>query len=387
MKNTDIFDVLVVYSHGIASSASSVKQYITPFSHDFSRAHYDNAYSYLLEQCEKNGLTAAFTTSADIIGAGKCSSYWIFSNAAWKKINNPCYSLLIYNKFSPFTKTQTENTELLFSDQNVQRFSDKYLHALFFDKHKTYETLQEFSIPTVIIENGSKKSINRACLQLNQLVADHPNHIDFSSEYILKDRYGAEGNDIYKLGKNASNDIVTIMRQNPHVSFVIQPFTKFDTGYSYQNTSLPTDIRIIYHEEKIIQTYVRTAKKGDFRCNEHQGATLTYTSIKDIPKQVRIFSDNIMRLLNKKQALYALDFIVSNNGNIYLLEGNIGPGIDWNLSSKENEKMAKKLINIIVGGLKSRTQVVTAKILPLNISTPPTFPTVPNFTFYKPEVV
>ena len=59
-------------------------------------------------------------------------------------------------------------------------------------------------------------------------------------------------------------------------------------------------------------------------------------------------SDRVAKKLNKPDSMYALDFLVSNNGNIYLLEGNTGPGLDWNTSLKQNENEAKKLIRMVV---------------------------------------
>ena len=50
--------------------------------------------------------------------------------------------------------------------------------------------------------------------------------------------------------------------------------------------------------------------------------------------------------------MYALDFIKSNNGTIYFIEGNTKPGIDWNHNKKINELKSKELINIIVNELK-----------------------------------
>ena len=96
------------------------------------------------------------------------------------------------------------------------------------------------------------------------------------------------------------------------------------------------------------------AKTGDFRCNEHQGGLLKYISKNEVPQEVVTTSNKIANVLNKKCSLYTLDFLISNNGNIYLLEGNTGPGLDWNLSIKENEIEAQKLIRIIVKELVTR---------------------------------
>jgi len=111
---------------------------------------------------------------------------------------------------------------------------------------------------------------------------------------------------------------------------------------------------LIYLGQKIVQTYVRIAKKGDFRCNEHAGGLLKYISKSEVPLGITAASKSIANTLNKKCSLFALDFITSNNGNVYLMEANTGPGLDWNLSIKENEIEAKKLMRIIIKEIARR---------------------------------
>jgi hypothetical protein len=96
------------------------------------------------------------------------------------------------------------------------------------------------------------------------------------------------------------------------------------------------------------------AKKGDFRCNEHQGGLLTYLDLDEIPASLVAKSGLIAKVLNKKCSLFSLDFIMSNSGVPYLLEGNTGPGLDWNMSLPKNEREAKKLIRMVVRELGVR---------------------------------
>ena len=55
--------------------------------------------------------------------------------------------------------------------------------------------------------------------------------------------------------------------------------------------------------------------------------------------------------MNLRHSLYTLDFIQSNNGNLYFLEGNNNPGLDWNHGKKINEIKSKELINLIINKL------------------------------------
>lgn len=349
MDKITTFDVLIVYSEKLAISANSVSENATaPFAKGSGNESYNLVYDYFLRTCRKNNLKAAFTTSADIVGAGKCQSYWLFENETWIKTRKTGFSKLIFDKFSPTSKSIKINRNLLFSSGKVRPFNNPCLFNLCFDKQKTYNKLHKFSIPTVTIDDSSKKEVDKKCKALKEKMARHPYKDDFSEEIIMKDRFGAGGRNVYKFKASQFNMMIISMKKHKKISFIIQPFVKFDKGFSYQNSSVPTDIRLIYLGKKIVQTYIRMAKKGDFRCNEHKGGLLKYIPKNEVPPKVVAVSRNIAKILDKRSSLFALDFIISNNGNIYLLEVNTGPGLDWNLSIKENEIEAKKLMRIII---------------------------------------
>lgn len=349
MNQITKFDLLIVYSEKVATSANSLSEkVVAPFSKESGSECYNTVYGYFLKTCQKNNLKAAFTTSADIIGAGKCNSYWLFENDAWIKIQKTGFSKLIFNKFSPTNKDIKAKYNLLFSSSRVKPFNSHYLFNLCFDKQKTYNKFQKFSIPTVTIDNSTRKEVDKKCMELKKKIARHMYKEDFSEEIIMKDRFGAGGRNVYKFKVDESDMMIASMKKNKEISFIIQPFVKFDKGFSYKNSLIPTDIRLIYLGKKIIQTYIRMAKKGNFICNEHEGGILKYISKKEIPSKIMAFSKKIASFSSKKSSLFALDYIISNNGNIYLIEANTGPGLDWNLSIKENEIEAKKLIRIIV---------------------------------------
>jgi glutathione synthase/RimK-type ligase-like ATP-grasp enzyme len=349
MNQVTNFDVLIVYSEKLANSAGSLSGKITtPFSKRFNNESYNLVYGYFLKTCRKNKLKAAFTTSADIIGAGLVRSYWLFENETWIKIRKTGFSKMIFDKFSPAIKSRKIKRDLLFSSKRIRPFNDPYLFDLCFDKQKTYKMLNNFSIPTVTIEDGTKQGVSRALKLLKEKMATHYNKSDFSEEVVMKDRFGAGGLNVYKFGNGQVKKMTSTVKKHKSVSFIIQPFVKFDKGLCFQNSFRPIDIRLIYLGQKIVQTYIRIAKKGDFRCNEHAGGLLKYISKSEVPLEITAVSKRIANTLNKKSSLLALDFITSNNGNIYLLEANTGPGLDWNLSIKENKIEAKKLMRIII---------------------------------------
>lgn len=351
------FDVLIVYSQRLAASASdlSIKN-INPFPIGSKNESYNIVYGYFLEICHNLKLKAAFTTSADIIGPGLCKSFWQFKNKKWQKNNSPCFSTLIFDKFSPVSNGIKIRRQLLFSSNEIKPFNDPDLFNLFFDKQLTYEKLNEHAIPTISLGEKTLQSLDDACKTLTKLMDYHPGSKDFTPDLIMKDRFGAGGRHIYKFKADESKKMLAVINKNAKISFIIQPFAKFDQGFSYQNCPAATDIRFVYLKGKIIQSYIRVAKTGDFRCNEHQGGSLNYLSLSQIPQEIVTKSNLIASILGKKTSLYSLDFIISNNGNPYLLEGNTGPGLDWNMSIMKNEIKSKRLIRLIVKELVVRSQ-------------------------------
>ncbi len=366
----EIFDVLIVYSAKLATSANSLKEDChMPFAKGSKNESYNVVYGYLLKSCSRTGLKAAFTTSADIVGAGKCSSYWVIEKNNWIKVNEPCYSTVIFDKFSPTNEKIKNKRDLLFSSSNILPFNNLKLYEIFFDKQQTYKALKDFSIPSISINTANPTSISNAIRDLEYIVRNHPNRKDFSDLIIMKDRFGAGGNNIFKYSKHQKVEMLNTLKRHPKRSFIIQPFIEFDHGFTFEKSNVSADIRLIFNQGEIVQTYIRMAKHGDFRCNEHQGGRLKYLSINEIPAKVLNIADTISLKLKHHSSLYALDFIISNNDNIYLLEGNTGPGLDWNLALKENEIEAKKLIRIVINKLRNMVDMSkTSPKINLNIN-------------------
>ena len=355
MNKVAEFDVLIVYNSNAATSSGDEKTTIdSPFSPASDSYGYNEVYAYFLTSCQKIGIKAAFSTSSDIIGAGLCKTYWTYKKTKWHKNKQLCHSNLIFDKFSPINKSERTARELLFSD-NVKSYNSRKLFNLFFDKQKTYQALESHAIPTITLDGTSIKTIKQSCNELNTLRESHPRSSDFSDQIVMKDRYGAGGNHVYKFNPNESRKMYSLAAKHKQISFIIQPFAKFDRGFSFNNQLASTDIRLVYLGGEIVQSYIRTALPNEFRCNEHQGGTLTYLDLKDLPKSLIAKSNSIATILEKKSSLYSLDFIMSNSGNPYFLEGNSGPGLDWNTNLKSNERNAKKLIRLIAKQLLFRS--------------------------------
>lgn len=369
MKDTTIFDLMVVYAHDIATAAYSADNSSSrPFP--WEKENYNHAYIYFLKSCKKHNLKAAFTTSDHITLDGTFSAYWVIEKNKWVKIYKNARAKLIFDKLSPTTKEkQIMRKNLALNSKNLA-FNTPNIFSLFFDKDKTYTSLTSSTVPTVAMSDSKSRSIDEKIIELKKMISHHPTHKDFSKKMILKDRFGAGGNRVFPISTNDPvAEIKLHMKANKNTSFILQPFVKFENGYKEFGKEGYVDTRIIYLEGKIMQAYTRTAKKHDFRCNEHQGGKLTYISKNLIPRKIRKASDKIVHELKTAHGLFALDFVISDRGTVYLLEGNCGPGLDWNLKSKENEKKAKLFIRCIIKTISNRqsTDSKTENILPQSL--------------------
>lgn len=344
-------DILILYNGNTACSAASRgKNSSLPFPRKSLNSACNDAYAYFLSYCRQLGLSAGFTTSKDIIGAGSASSYWVYQKNSWQKVNNPCESKIIFDKFSPHKLIDSSLQSLFFSKRSVKKYNSFRISDIFFDKHKTHTSLLTHTIPTVPVTSSSLTHIKNACVLIDNLTKI-TNPQDFSTDYILKDQFGAGGWHVYKVkGLDKFKQIQTIVSQHKKISFILQPFALFDRGFIYQNKLAPTDIRLIYLNGTLFHSYLRFPKTGDYRCNEHQGGTSAYIKESEIPKNIRSKADLISSSL-KTTSLIALDFIVTNNGTPYLVEGNTGPGLSWNENIKKEVYMGKKLIRGIVDQL------------------------------------
>ena len=358
----DQYDVIVVYSESIANDAMD-KNYDenSPFSSDGEYEGYNDSYRYFLLLCEKSGINAAFATSKDIIGPGLFRSVWTY-DGGWVRNSGNAYSQVIFNKFNPNTIEQENKLKLLTSSKSIYLFNKNKIKVLFQNKLNTFEHFNEFAIPTVEIVNPSKQEMVLAKIKLDKILNTHRYGVDFNEGYIIKDITGASGFNIHKVQfdkfgfKEILKHYELDKKNKKKLSYILQPFINCDDGFVFEKYCGPIDLRVIVLNTKIIQTYIRIAEKGKFECNLHQGGKVFYISKKIIPKDILGMSEKIIKRLdskiNLKHSLYALDFMQSNDGNVYFIEGNDTPGIIWEYKNKMDEIKSKELIDFIVNELK-----------------------------------
>lgn len=352
-------DFLIIYSNKDAhSAADSTYAGLAPFAGRGTAASCNRSYTYLLKYAKRLGLRAGFATVADISGTGTVSSYWTYTTQ-WNRVQHPATTTVVFDKFSNIAHANDAAMKQLLGDsQSIALYHNHDTRLLFDNKLTTHATLSQYMLPTVAINLGSLKTMNTAKRALKKQIDNHAHIEDFTKELILKDIFGGGGEHIYKIHTDAA--FAKIPTGVDDLQFLLQPFIQasdFDTG----RKNGKADLRVIIGDKQILQSFIRTAKKGDFRANTKQGGSIDYITTGDIPEQVLKMIAKIQKTAKLKDGMYTLDFMRSKNGTLYLIEGNVSPGLTW--SNPEDERRAKQLIRIIVKQLQIMSGVTERTIL------------------------
>lgn len=340
-SNQAEFDLMIVYNGNIAGKADDSHNTLNePFSG--SRGAYNAAYQYFLSQAKKEGLTAAFTTTDNIIGPGQFNGYWTYEHT-WKRHQSKAVSFHIFDKFSPIKASKRKGYEMLMRDGNVSLFHNGDLRALLEDKLKTYEAFPDEAIPSVAIDLQDAADIQRAKKELVTLTSQPTYANCFKKEFVLKDRLGAGGMNIFRV--NSEVDVDEIPHKEKKGNYLIQPF--IDTsGMKIKGQQGLIDLRVILFNGEIIQSYIRIAKKGEYRANTSLGGDINYLQPHEIPKDILEMVTRLNGQLPTNSGVYTFDFIKSANGRLFFIEGNSSPGLHWTTSA--DEIFCKQMMDMII---------------------------------------
>jgi len=338
-------DVVVLYSASMAKSSGD-SSYLgeLPFSVDSDYSYFNRSYGYLLKKFNDMGKLAVFCTSVDIDDEG-FSCYWIFDGEKWVKCKEKIKTSVVLTRFVPKNKLMTQKNRKMYSNSEicVFPFNDLRVFEGFQDKLCTYDQYQNLAIPTVSVDENSIEGINNSIRMLDDL-CDSTDDFD-KNRLILKDRVGSGGRGIYVFDKNDIGNVFDKI-EDINLRYVLQPLVVCDEGFGELEIGKSVDLRIVIIGNEIVNVYSRSPKSGSLLSNVQQGGLLTCLSVDDLPQYVLRVVENITKKIDSRYALYSLDFIQSNKGKVFLVEGNNMPGINW--YDDESERVKKKFIDLIV---------------------------------------
>ncbi len=356
-SKTEHLDLLIMYEDMVKSAGDKHYTEDMPFPSD-AFASLNLAHAYFLEKCAENGFKGGFANALDVIGPGTVSNYWTYEFGAWKRNKHQGKSSLIYLKCNPPDEVHRKGIDLLFSDPAIRSFSEQKVTRLFLSKLDTYTMFPDMAIPTVEVGTLTPENLEKGIRNLRALIEKHPHKGDFANEFILKDNFGSSGINVFKIKPESSFEEIAQKAEqeneiNADVWYVLQPLVECEHGFVIGPYFGMIDVRLWTINDNVLNTSIRIAKKDEFRTNIHQGGSEIFIEKSDVPQEIYDMAKKIRERLDIQSSFYALDFIRSNNGNVYFIEGNSSPGIDWT-TDPVHEARQKKTIEILVDIFKEK---------------------------------
>lgn len=347
-----LFDIIIIYDAHLAHSAADPGyREATPFGKADAYFNCNATYQYFIEYGRAQGLQVAFTTTHDIAASGQFKSVWTYQGG-WERQLTTTNAKVIFDKFSNLLVRNHAVYKLLTTIlKPLPFFHNQAMRVMFDNKLETYLEFPHYTIPTVQVHSLAPVDVAQAKKYLARKCRTHPYRDDFTTEYVLKDQFGIGGNSIFKI---TTDDDFANIPHNPAMHYILQPLIQA-SGFSIAGYTGSSDLRVIIGNNKILQSYLRVAKEGEFRANAQQGGEVVYLTLDQIPEDVLAMITEIKQHLPNKYALYTLDFIKSQNGHLYFIEGNNSPGLNW--FDREDEVKAKQLIHLLVANLKQITEL------------------------------
>lgn len=341
-----VVDVAVVYAQ-YATGYEQGQTHTTPFPTEGRFIAYNDTYAFFLDVCREKGLSAVFTTTEYSIGPGQFSAYWTWNGTEWQWYEKPVSASVLFNKMTPITPEQQAVFDKMTAAPHIQTFKSLRLHQIIGNKLSVYHSFPQYAIPSVALPM-TPEGFAQAKQELRQLIEQYEHKDDCSDRFVVKGLDGAGGDSVFAIDAETSfAELETRAQQYPAPEYMIQPMIRNDQSKLFGYTG-HIDFRITLFKGKMIRSYIRIAKEGDFRANVKQGGRIVYIPPSRIPRSVLTIVEDLSRQLPTEHALYSLDFIRGASGQFYLVEGNDSPGI---ILYNNKDKKKKELIYLIVDEL------------------------------------
>lgn len=208
---------------------------------------------YIETEAIKRGHTVSIINPIDLVFEVN-KDYKIYTTDGVDLLDFDCYVLRVCKIFYENTN-KTRNTKTLiakFLKDHGKIVVDSSSSAIYSHMGKSldfYELLKGNIpiVPTVYIESDKFDYSTTKLLE------------DFTFPMIIKDSNGSMGRNIFKV--NSFEEINNIVKENPRVSFLIQPFLE-----------IQHDIRVFIVGSKILGAMEKIHAEGDFKGNISRGA-------------------------------------------------------------------------------------------------------------------
>lgn len=288
-------------------------------SKPFKNEDYQYSYEYFYALCKKHGIQMCRASYQWYDYEKKIFKYaWVFEGkgAKWSRVSN-IKPDLIYDKTHARPEVYYKK-EIIGKNYNFINNLD--FTQLIDNKFTTSLLFYKWSKKCWLVNN--KEELRRILPKIK------------TSRVVLKPLSESGGKDIQILDKKETLKKVILDK-----TYLVQEFIDSSLGVPGFSKKMH-DLRLVFVNEKIIYSYMREPKKGNYLANLAQGGTLKIVPFNKLPKSIfpavefanKIFETFVPRV-------FSIDFMFDKKGKPWIVELNSMPGLFF--TPKEKPYMLK----------------------------------------------
>lgn len=272
----------------------------------FTNKDYQYSYEYFYSLCQKNGIQMYRASYQWYDRKNHFFKYaWIYAgeNGDWKRVKN-IKPDLIYDKTKARMEAYYEKSLIA---KNYPFINDLRFTQIIDDKFLTSKLFPEWSKESFIVRNNKEfqKILKRVKTSL----------------VVVKPVSESGGKGILILPKSKAKKLVL------NEEYVVQEFIDSSGGVPGIKSGTH-DLRLVFVNKKIVYSYIREPKKGNWLANLAQGGSLKIVPNKIIPSSIFPIvkrAESIFESFSPR--IYTIDIMFDKNKKPWVIELNSMPGL------------------------------------------------------------
>jgi len=276
---------------------------------------YKICYEYLYTLAKENGIRL-YRASTDWYDKKNARFLyaWTYDDGMWKRAYNVTPDL-IYDKTSAsknpysFIKKIQKKHRVLNDISFTKLVDNKLTTSKVFKKYskKTYTAYTPFGLRRVLKKIDTK-------------------------QIVFKSSKGSGGKDVIIIEKDK------IHTADLSFPILVQEFIDSSDGIDGITTKIH-DLRLVFIDNELVYSYIRTPAKGKLRANLALGGSMKMVPIDELPKDIEdIVSYVKSKITRFKNKIYTIDIMFDKEQKPWIIELNSKPGLFFKVSQRKRQR-------------------------------------------------
>ena len=318
--------------------------HFTPQTKPFKKENENQTYEHISLLCKQQGVNLYVAHFANLTESSKVLS-WIFKDGSWNMVKLPASSIKVAYADLPQNFPEANELRDVLVNHDVFFINDLRMSDSLTDKVLTHSILPGFLPPT----------FNASLSNLSAQLLESSNHPDLRTDkVVLKPRYGERGKGIEVIDFSE----IDSQRLKNLDDYIVQPFMESNIGIPELGITGRHDLRMLIHDGKIMDFFVRVASTDGYLCNQLHGGQIAYFPLDMLPERFKVVAREVDQSLNQYMPrYYSVDVGVGQSGKIWVYELNTMPGVVWNAEGTDKARyfgMHQSIVDSIMVGISQK---------------------------------